>query len=100
MNLAKIGEELLLSEIFGLLFEHLRIADDGVERCSQLVAHVRQKLALCLVGSLGGLLVALEIHSVLALSDVARVEDDAVYSRIVEEVRGYGFHNPPLAGLV
>ena len=39
----------------GLLLEHFAVADDGVQRRAQFVAHVGQELALGLVGALGGL---------------------------------------------
>ena len=44
------GQERLLAEVLGLLLEHLGVADDGVERRPQLVAHVRQELRLVLAG--------------------------------------------------
>ena len=42
-DLAEVGEKLLLVLILRGLVEHLAIADDRVERGSQLVAHARQK---------------------------------------------------------
>ena len=55
----QVGDKILLSELIGLFVEHLAVADDGVERCSQLVAHVGQKIALgtvCCLGLLAGML--------------------------------------------
>ena len=40
------------AEVRGLLLEHLAVADDGVERRAQLVAHVGQELGLVPVGGL------------------------------------------------
>ncbi len=45
--LLEVGDELLLAPRSGrLLLEHLAVADDGVERRAQLVAHVGQELGL------------------------------------------------------
>ena len=54
----EVREERLLVEVLGLLLEHLGVADDGVQRRPQLVAHVRQELRLVLAG-LGKLAVRL-----------------------------------------
>ena len=42
--------ESCLAQIVGLLLQHLAVADDGVQRGPQLVAHVREELALGAVG--------------------------------------------------
>ena len=41
--------------VLGLLLQHLAVAEDGVHRRAQFVAHVRQELRLGAVGGLGGL---------------------------------------------
>ena len=43
-------------EVLGFLLQHFAVADDGVERGAQLVAHVGQEGALGPVGDLGGFL--------------------------------------------
>ena len=45
-DLLEVGDEALLAQVVGLLLEHLAVADDGVERRAQLVAHVGQEGAL------------------------------------------------------
>ena len=40
--------------VLGVLFQHFRIADDGVERCAQFVAHVGQELRFGEIGAFGG----------------------------------------------
>ena len=47
----------------GFLFHHLAVADDGVERGAQLVAHVRQELRLRAVGNIGGFPVLLRVFA-------------------------------------
>jgi hypothetical protein len=61
---------LLVGELIQL--QHLREAEDGVERCAQLVAHARQVVALGLVGVLSGELGLLQrLLDLLAGGDVA-----------------------------
>ena len=55
VNPLEIGDEPLLARVLGVLLQHLAVADDGVERRPQLVAHVRQELtlgAVCVLGAL------------------------------------------------
>jgi hypothetical protein len=54
-DLGEIGAELRLLPLGGILLEHLTVSDDGVERGSELVAHVGEERALGVVGHLGGL---------------------------------------------
>src|SRR5258708_1896522 len=56
VDLAQIIGNLLLIRVTSVLLEHLAIADDGVERGTQLMAHVGQEGALGLIGGLGGVL--------------------------------------------
>ncbi len=51
-DLAQVGQQFGLAEIFQLLGQHLRVADHRRERRAQLVAHVGDELAL---GAVGGL---------------------------------------------
>ena len=53
IDLLEIGQEGVLTEILGLLVQHLAVADDGVERRPQLMAHARQELALRLARAYG-----------------------------------------------
>ena len=54
-----------------LLDQHFAVADDGVERRPQLVAHGGEEPALGLVGGFGVALGRLELHlAVLELGDV------------------------------
>ena len=46
----EVRQEGVCVEVLGLLLEHLGVADDGVQRRPQLVAHVRQELRLVLAG--------------------------------------------------
>ena len=63
------GMNSLGAEVLGLLLQHLAVADDGVERRAQLVAHVGQELGLVAVG-------LLELPAlVLDLAEEARVLD-------------------------
>ena len=50
VDLLEVGGEVLLAQVFGLFLQHLAVADDGVQRRAQLVAHVGQELALGAVG--------------------------------------------------
>jgi hypothetical protein len=63
-----VGHEVGLAQVFQLLLEHFGVADHGVERRPQLVAHVRQELGLVLASfgeSATGLLHLLEQPGVL-----------------------------------
>ena len=53
VNFLEFGNGAVESQVSGLLFQHLAVADDRVQGCSQLVAHVRQELTLGAVGRLG-----------------------------------------------
>ena len=53
MDFFEVGDEFVLTEILHLLGEHFAVADDGVHRRAQLVAHVGEEGALCAVGLLG-----------------------------------------------
>ena len=46
----QVGRELCLSALPRFFDQHLAVADDGVERRAQLVAHVGQECALGFVG--------------------------------------------------
>jgi hypothetical protein len=52
VDFLEVGSEVLITQVFGLLLQHLAVADDGVQRCAQLMAHVGEKLALGVVGPL------------------------------------------------
>ncbi len=54
LDLAEVGQQARLTEVFDLLLHHLAVADYCGERRSQLVAHVGQEGTLGLVGGLGG----------------------------------------------
>ena len=49
-NLAQIECKVFSVDLFRFLDQHLAVTDDGVQRCTQLVAHVGQKYALGLIG--------------------------------------------------
>ena len=51
MNLAKIGNVVLVPIFFRLLLQHFAVADNGVEWRPQLMAHVGQKRRLCTIAS-------------------------------------------------
>ena len=55
-----------LADVLRLLLQHLAVADDGVQRRAQLVAHVGQEGALGFVRFLGGMARFLKLE-VLAL---------------------------------
>ena len=44
------GRKASAFSVFGLLLEHLGVPDDGVQRCPQLVGHVRQEVGLVPAG--------------------------------------------------
>jgi hypothetical protein len=46
VDLLEVGDERLLAEVSRFLLQHLAVADDGVERCPELVRHARQELGL------------------------------------------------------
>ena len=50
------GNGVVLVQVDCLLLQHLAVADDGVQRRSQLVAHVGEELALGTIGRLGRIL--------------------------------------------
>jgi len=54
VDLHHVGHEVLLGALAELLLQHLAVADDGVQRGAQLVAHVGQEGALGPAGVLGG----------------------------------------------
>ena len=77
-NPAQRLDEVLLTQILGVLLQHLGDADHGVERRAQLMAHVGQELALG-AGRLLGLLhgaAQLEFR-MLEVGDVGVDRDDA-----------------------
>ncbi len=53
IDLLEIRNEVLLPKVFRLFHQHLAVSKDGVHRCTQFVAHVRQKRALGPVRGLG-----------------------------------------------
>ena len=50
LNLGEIGQVILVTEILGLLVKDLAVPDDGIQRRTQLVAHIREKIALGQIG--------------------------------------------------
>ncbi len=54
--LLRFKPETVLPQIRDFFLEHLAVADDGVERRSQFVAHVRQELVFGSAGGVGGFL--------------------------------------------
>ncbi len=52
-DLVQVGDHALVTGVLGLFDQHLAVADDRVERCPQLVAHVGQELALGAARGLG-----------------------------------------------
>ena len=54
LNPFQVGNDLLKANFLQLLLYHFAIANDGVERSSQFVTHVRQELALGLAGCFRG----------------------------------------------
>ena len=82
-DLGEVGDEALLAELRGFLDEHFAVADDGVERRAQLVAHIGEELALRLVGGVGLLLGLLQLAlALLELGDVGVDGDRAAVRRL------------------
>ncbi len=52
-NFIQIGQIVLVAILSGYLMQHLTVADDGVERGAQLMAHVGDESALGVVRLLG-----------------------------------------------
>ena len=78
MDLLEVRDRFLLVEVLSLLLQHFAVADNRVQRRPELVAHVRQELALGAVGGFGRIL-GLEQLFLRALSCGDVVEDgDAV----------------------
>ena len=73
-DLLQVGDEILRLELLGLLDQQVAVADDRVERRTQLVAHVRQELRLRRVRRLGG--VARQLELVRALLEQRAVALD------------------------
>ena len=71
---SRSGTQVVLADVLGLLLEHLAVADDGVERRAQLVAHVGQEGALGPVGGLGRVLGALSSASARLRSVMSRMK--------------------------
>ena len=71
VNLLQVRREILLSEVFGFLLEHLAVANDGVERRAQFVAHAREKLGLGLARLGGGFLGSAQFHIFVSISAFA-----------------------------
>ena len=59
-NLVEIGNEAVLLKVLCFLDQHFAVADNSVERRSQLMAHGREELALRLTCRLGLLLGGLQ----------------------------------------
>ena len=77
LDLLEIGHERLVAGIARVLGKHLAVADDRVERRTQLVAHVGEERALGAVGALGRLLGAAQLLlGALALGDVPGDADE------------------------
>jgi len=53
IDLVQVLDVFLLVLVLQILGEHLAVADDRVERCTQLVAHVGEECALGAIGGLG-----------------------------------------------
>jgi hypothetical protein len=78
LDLAQLVGGALEAALVGLLEQHLGVADDGVERGAQLVAHVGEEAALGERGLLGDLLgLAQAAFGVLELGDVGGDADRA-----------------------
>ncbi len=54
LDLLQVRDHGVLAFVGGVFLQDLRIADDGVQRRAQLVAHIGQELGLGLVGLFGG----------------------------------------------
>ena len=65
-DLLQVGDLLAAPVELRVLEQHLAVADDGVERRAQLVAHLGQELGLGAVGALGFLLGMRELASAVA----------------------------------
>ena len=85
---------LVVAVVRGHFLQHFAVTDDGVERRAQLVAHVRQEIALGLVGRLGRFLFTAQIGRAPALGDIADVGDDAVHRRAIQHVVQRNFQRP------
>ena len=81
----RLGEASRLLPEFGVEQE-LGHAEDAVHRCSNFVAHVRQKLAFQFAGLFRTNLLAHELLGIPPFRNVAHVYDDAFHRRVVEHV--------------
>src|SRR5215210_2596412 len=71
-------EALLLFGFEAVHIEELGKAEDGVERCAQLVAHAREELAFRPVGCFSGLFGPALFLCTLALGDVRRYDHPCI----------------------
>ena len=53
LDFVEVGDELFDAGILGFFGQHFAVADDGVHRCPELMAHIGKKCALCPVSSFG-----------------------------------------------
>ena len=66
----KVGHEALPVPVFGLLYQHLAVADDGVQGRAQFMAHTGQEIGLVPACGLDLLIKALQliVHAVQVIS--------------------------------
>ena len=96
VDFLEIGHVLVMAVVLGLLRHHLGVADDGVERRPELVAHGGEELALGRVRGLGRDLRLLELlFLALAGRDVLGHRDHArgLAFRVLEHAGGEGHGN-------
>ena len=97
---SEVGNRLGLVQILRLFLQHFAVADDGVQRRAQLVAHVRQELALGPVGGFGRVLrVQQFFRGALPGGDVME-DGDAVVQHAVFVFQRRGVDAQPPAVLV
>ena len=61
--------------VFGIFLEHFGIADNGIHRCTQLVAHIGEEGALGFIRGLG--LFTRDFHLALHLLAIGNIDQDA-----------------------
>ena len=81
-NSAEVGDNPILLEFRGFLDQHFAVADDGIERRAQFVAHIGKKLALRLICRVGLQLGFFEFGlAALEFGNVGVNADDAAAGR-------------------
>ena len=73
-NLLEVGDEVRRSQVLGFLLQHLAVANNGIERCAQLVAHAGEKVRFGFAGALQLCVERLELLGGLALVGVEAVQ--------------------------